>query len=817
MIAALMAATLAMAPGAARLAFAAVTGQAGPYRVEVRTNPPVIPVGKVRMTITLSDTAGKPVEDASVRAIVQMPGMQMGEKETRAAPVPGSPGEYETEAAFMMAGAYEATVTIDGPAGAATARIPLETGMDTAGAGGGFPYAWVLAALLAAALAAFVIHRMRRTGQRVNWRAALRPATLAELLLIGVMIAIAVYGVRHWRRPGAMTPIEAQAMEMETPPPPGTAPVTLATVTRGPFVSTVRYTGQAVGYNERDVIARAQGWIVWMPFYAGDRVKDGQLLARLDTSQQNPQVARQEAAVAMARQGVGVAEREHRQALAGVSEARALVAARRDGQAGAQADVAAARADRADAAAELEAAGTRVEAARAGLQAAEADWQYWQQELEREKMLLERGAVSREEYQREAAQASASEAKLKQARSEVAQAQAQVRSAQARVARAEAAIAAAGRKASQAASEIRASEAAVRSAEAAASAARQRIAQSGAAVAQARAELSGAATAREYSEVRAQGDGVVTERVVSPGTLVNPGQAILRVAQVRPIRLQANVAESDLSRIRPGARVLARGPDAGKRSVVARVTSIAPAVDPISRTGLVEALHANSDGRFVPGQYVVMDIAIGGSEDALSVPTAAIRTRVETAPGAEAEGTTSYVWVASPAADGGERTVRAASVRVGASERDMTRVLSGLREGQQVVVEGGEGLHEGDTVTVPEADQAPEARPAMPGHEMPAAPGHEMPGAAGANEATVEVSSRGFTPDRLTVRAGVPARVTFVRKDEQNCGQEVLLPEYGIRKALPLNQPVTIEFTPRKGELEFTCGMKMLRGKVVAR
>ena len=63
---------------------------------------------------------------------------------------------------------------------------------------------------------------------------------------------------------------------------------------------------------------------------------------------------------------------------------------------------------------------------------------------------------------------------------------------------------------------------------------------------------------------------------------------------------------------------------------------------------------------------------------------------------------------------------------------------------------------------------------------------------------------------------GVPTRVTFTRKTDATCGTEVLFPDYNIKKALPLNQAVVVEFTPRKGEIKFTCGMNMLQGKVVA-
>ncbi len=83
-------------------------------------------------------------------------------------------------------------------------------------------------------------------------------------------------------------------------------------------------------------------------------------------------------------------------------------------------------------------------------------------------------------------------------------------------------------------------------------------------------------------------------------------------------------------------------------------------------------------------------------------------------------------------------------------------------------------------------------------------------------EATVKVTEKGYEPAELKLRLGVPARLTFVRETDATCGTEVVFPEYDIERALPLNERVVVEFTPQKsGEFGFTCGMKMLKGKLV--
>jgi plastocyanin domain-containing protein len=78
------------------------------------------------------------------------------------------------------------------------------------------------------------------------------------------------------------------------------------------------------------------------------------------------------------------------------------------------------------------------------------------------------------------------------------------------------------------------------------------------------------------------------------------------------------------------------------------------------------------------------------------------------------------------------------------------------------------------------------------------------------------VAETGYEPAKLTVRTGEVARITFVRATDKTCGTDVVFPSLNIRRALPLNEPVVVEFTPKtSGEIGLVCGMNMLRGTVV--
>jgi plastocyanin domain-containing protein len=76
----------------------------------------------------------------------------------------------------------------------------------------------------------------------------------------------------------------------------------------------------------------------------------------------------------------------------------------------------------------------------------------------------------------------------------------------------------------------------------------------------------------------------------------------------------------------------------------------------------------------------------------------------------------------------------------------------------------------------------------------------------------------GYTPDVIVVRKGIPVRLNFYRDETADCSDTVVFGDFKIRKPLPAYKTTPVEFTPEKeGEYEFTCGMGMLRGKLIVR
>jgi RND family efflux transporter MFP subunit len=653
-------------------------------------------------------------------------------------------------------------------------------------AGGGAPGAlslhWQLIAAVVVLLLLALVFLLRRAG-------AIRLQSTAAVSGVAILLIayfLTSYVVARHRQSGQMTLLESQTMDMSSMrPPEGAVPVATEPVKVGLFAPAATYTGTVVAYTDEDVYPRVAGTIVSMPVYPGDRVSAGSLLVRLDdrelsarerqalwdremaararrTSERELEMAgaarrQAEAETGKAGQDLRVMERERASAQAMVKEAQSEVrGAERDLEAGRQ-ELVAAQAAQEAAASEASMAASRVESAQADLESMRADAAYWQAEIAREKKLLDSGAVSLDEYQNEEARnkdarakvaraeamvreskqgQAAAEARRRQAAADAAKAQARLASMEAGLDKARAAADRAVADAESAGARVDSARAGVRAARAmgeeksaAIGAAASRTGEAAAAVGQRTEALTAARTIRGYTEIRARRSGYVTQRLVSPGVLVQPGTPILRVSDLDRVRLQAYVSERDVKLLEVGGRVEATSPKLPGGSIVARITSIFPAADPTTRTSIVEAVVDNSGRRLFPGDAISMKLHGRGRGGALSVPTSAIVNRNLPARG-PSSAQQATVWTAAAGGQPGAKKAHQVDVTVGLSSGDRTEILTGLRSGDEVIYRGNEYLKEGDQVyPVAWGEAGPIVLPPAPQGEG-TAPGGEGTGPA---------------------------------------------------------------------------------------
>jgi plastocyanin domain-containing protein len=86
---------------------------------------------------------------------------------------------------------------------------------------------------------------------------------------------------------------------------------------------------------------------------------------------------------------------------------------------------------------------------------------------------------------------------------------------------------------------------------------------------------------------------------------------------------------------------------------------------------------------------------------------------------------------------------------------------------------------------------------------------------AGVQEVMVEVRG-GYTPATIRAKRGQKLRLTFDRQETNPCSEEIVFADFGVRRFLAPFKQTTLEIQPDvPGTYEFTCGMSMLRGRLI--
>jgi len=201
---------------------------------------------------------------------------------------------------------------------------------------------------------------------------------------------------------------------------------------------------------------------------------------------------------------------------------------------------------------------------------------------------------------------------------------------------------------------------------------------------QAEAEVQAAKVTRGYAVLAAPFAGIISEKRVDPGNLAMPGQPLFTVEQAGDFRLEATVEESKIAAIKLGdaARVSIEALGA---SVDGRVSEIVPAVEASSRSFVVKIDLPNSlkavplelrSGLFGRATFR------GGRREAIAVPEGAVLH----------DGQLASVFVV----DGD--VARQRLITLGAKSGELIEVLSGLNDGDRLIVNRPAGLHDGTPV-----------------------------------------------------------------------------------------------------------------------
>lgn len=182
-------------------------------------------------------------------------------------------------------------------------------------------------------------------------------------------------------------------------------------------------------------------------------------------------------------------------------------------------------------------------------------------------------------------------------------------------------------------------------------------------------------------------DGVISKRMAEIGQWVVPGTAVFELVAMRDFRVDVPVPQYYYARLREGADVALEIDTLPGEEVPAKIGALIPVSDPDARTFTLRVLPTRDNIPIAPGMSarVLVDLDTGRRDVAVS------RDALIRYPDGRVT-----VWVLQE--DGGKVSVTERRIEIGLAFDGLVQVLSGLDEGERVVVRGNESLREGQTV-----------------------------------------------------------------------------------------------------------------------
>lgn len=195
--------------------------------------------------------------------------------------------------------------------------------------------------------------------------------------------------------------------------------------------------------------------------------------------------------------------------------------------------------------------------------------------------------------------------------------------------------------------------------------------------------------------IRAPFAGRVGITSVNPGQYLNAGDKIVTLQQIDPIYVDFNLPQSQLAAVSVGQKVLIKTDGTADKTFTGSVNAINPKIDTSTRNVQVQALIANPGRKLLPGMFANASLDTGKQQSYLTLPQTAITYN--------AYGSTVFVVVPAgkdAAAAGGSLVAKQVFVQTGPTRGDQVAILSGVKEGEQVVTSGQVKLKNGIAVAI---------------------------------------------------------------------------------------------------------------------
>ncbi|MDD3926079.1 MAG: efflux RND transporter periplasmic adaptor subunit [bacterium] len=462
------------------------------------------------------------------------------------------------------------------------------------------------------------------------------------------------------------------------------------------IVDTFQATGSVEAIKNIKISPKVTGQIDYLEVREGDRVRQGQVLVRIDPSEMQAEVRRQQAALAESRYRLAQARLTQTTTDSAVTT---QIQQQQAGLAGAQADLhqveetykaqlVATKASLEDAQSKIDSANAAVANANANIKSAQANLDNATARYNRVLGLYKQGYVATQDVDDARTAVSVQQSLVETARGQLQSAAAAVGSVSAQKRSAEqqgsivrgkayADIEAARAKVAQAKASLEYARANARQTPAY----RQNLEALSAGVAVAQASLDGARSKLADTVLRSPLDGVVTARNQDSGALALSGQPLLTVQAMNKVWVTIAVPEDVCVKIHLNQKADVTFDSLKGRTFAARIAQINPSADSLSRQYTVRVLLDNSDNIFKAGMFAHVTLVTGQASGMLAVPREAVKT--------DKDGS-SYVIAAGR--DG--KAVRRPVV-TGASDAGWIGITAGLTPRDRVVTMSASPVREG--------------------------------------------------------------------------------------------------------------------------
>ncbi len=192
-----------------------------------------------------------------------------------------------------------------------------------------------------------------------------------------------------------------------------------------------------------------------------------------------------------------------------------------------------------------------------------------------------------------------------------------------------------------------------------------------------------------FTQIRSPFTGTVTEQFVYPGDMASPTVPMLTVMDLSIVVARTQIPEAEVRLVRPGQACSFIPSDAPDAAVQGHITVLNKAVDLQRRTVEGWCEISNKEGQLRAGAFGSVVVISGVDKNSLVVPVSAVQFKEGTR-----EGSTLVV--------DDKHVAHTREVQVGVTVDGKVQIKGGLKEGEQVVSEGGYNTPDGTSITIGE-------------------------------------------------------------------------------------------------------------------